>query len=82
MLRIWQQTRKMTCAFIVLRKISFSKLKKNSGKPIVGPDTRRYVYPFEIDIALGALEFLFVDSEHDDDEQSEIDISTVQYLGF
>ena len=44
---------------------------------MVGPDTRRYVYPFEIDIALGALEFLFVDSEHDDGKQGEIGISTV-----
>ena len=63
-----------------LLKIRSAFQSWNSGKPIVNLDTRSYVNPFEIDksdIALGTLEFFFVDSKHYDGEQSEIGISAV-----
>ena len=46
----------------------------------MNPDRKRYVNPFEIDesdTALSAPKFFFIDLDHDDAEQGEINILTV-----
>lgn len=50
----------------------FAKLEKNSVKQTVNPYKKSYVNPFEIyksDIALATHDFLWTDSDHDDNKQ-------------
>ena len=63
-----------------LLKISDFHSWKNSVKRILNPYSKRYANPFEIDesdIVLAAPKILLADSDHDDNEQDEIDILPV-----
>ena len=63
-----------------LLKISFAKLERNSVKRNANPYTERYVNPLEVDtshIMLASREFLLTDSDHDQNKQDKIEISTL-----